>query len=69
MSSNVATNQQANLRTGPGEEFDKIGWIKAGRYVTVLTCDDDWSKVQVHGGDQNGTIAWVHNNLLRIVKG
>ena len=67
MSSKVATNRDANLRTGPGMEFEKIGWIKAGRYVTILDRDGKWSKCPVHGGDQDGTVAWIHNDLLRTV--
>ena len=40
MTSKFATDQTANLRTGPGMEFEILGWIKAGNgpnvcYTTV----------------------------------
>jgi len=64
MTNIAVTTSQANVRTGPDESYSKIGWIKEGRSVVILGGTEKWSRVKVIGGDMDGKIGWIHDDLL-----
>ena len=38
------------LRSGPGKEYDDLGTVRNGDYISVLSYGSVWSKVQTSGG-------------------
>jgi cell wall-associated NlpC family hydrolase len=48
--------QDLNVRTGPGVDFDRVGWKAEGQAVTVQARAEQW--VQLDDGD------WVHGHYL-----
>ncbi|MEW6076993.1 MAG: SH3 domain-containing protein [Thermodesulfobacteriota bacterium] len=50
----------ANIRNGPGTNFDVIWQVEQYYPVTILEKKDNWYKVQ----DFEGDIGWLHQSLL-----
>lgn len=51
--------ERANLRAGPGAEYERVGQLAAGRRVALLARHGDWVQVE-HGGRR----AWMRADLL-----
>ena len=51
---------RANVRSGPGTDYSKVGLLEAGDEVHVTGEGGDWMRIQ--GPD--GSIAYVHRSLL-----
>jgi uncharacterized protein YraI len=54
----------ANLRSGPGTAYDRLGILATGDVVSIVgrTGDGSWLKVEV---DQSGQSGWI---LARLVE-
>jgi len=50
----------ANLRKGPGSNFDVITKLSYGSILVQTEVDDGWSKVHT----ESGVSGWVHNSLI-----
>ena len=55
--------KRANLRSGPGTTFDKVGVLETGQQVRVTGETGDWLRVRLPGG----RTAFVYASLLAIV--
>jgi len=51
----------ANMRAGPGTEYERVGQVTAGRQVALLGRHSDWVRIE-HGGLR----AWIRGDLLQL---
>lgn len=60
-SSNSATanTDQIRIRTGPGTDFQTIGYLNKGQNVMILDQNENWTKVSSSFGD-----GWVYSDFL-----
>lgn len=54
--------ESANVRNGPGTNYDKIGEVANGNALTLLSRAGEWYKAQ----RDDGTIVWVMAELLAV---
>ncbi|WP_029215535.1 SH3 domain-containing protein [Kallotenue papyrolyticum] len=54
------TVEVANLRSGPGTSYERIGKLRQGQTVKLLGRNGDWFKVETSSG-QTG---WIHSELV-----
>lgn len=52
----------ANLRSGPGTDYARVGKLRQGQTVRLLGRSDDWYKVQA----KDGTTGWLHSELVDV---
>lgn len=52
----------ANLRSGPGTGYDRVGKLKQGQTVRLLGKNGEWYKVQTNGGQAG----WLHSELVEV---
>ncbi len=52
---------KANMRKGPGADFEVIGKLDYGTVIVQLGIDNDWCRVRT----KSGVAGWVHISLLR----
>ncbi|HEU4324395.1 MAG TPA: SH3 domain-containing protein [Roseiflexaceae bacterium] len=52
--------EQANLRNGPGTNYDSVGMLAQGTLVQVLARHEDW----YHAQQSDGRLVWVAAELL-----
>jgi hypothetical protein len=57
----VISVKLANMRGGPGEQYNVIGRLALGTVVMQLDASDDWIKIRTESGEHG----WVHNSLVR----
>lgn len=57
----VVGAERANLRAGPGVEYDQLGQLVAGRRVALLARYGDWVQVE-----HSGRRAWMRADLLEL---
>jgi len=53
---------EANLRTGPGTRYDKVGKVEQGDMLQVLSSQEGWYEVVSPDGDP----AWVFKRLVKV---
>lgn len=58
----TVTENNVNLRKGPGSAYDRVGSTDAASQVTLLAKHKDWYRVEL----SNGTRAWMYGELLNI---
>ena len=68
-SASVADNimrfsKNANLRAGPGANFDTVAWAGANAYASELQVQGDWVKVQMQ---ESKRIGWVYHSSIQSV--
>lgn len=56
------SEQNVNLRSGPGTAYDKLGALGAGVQLDLLARYDDWYKVRT----ARGTTGWVSMELVNV---
>ena len=56
------TSSKANLRSGPGMEYQVIAKVTKGKSLDVVEKKGDWLKVRQKGGKEG----WVHRELVKI---
>ena len=61
----MQASQRANLRNGPGTDYDKVGLLEVGDEVTVTGEAGEWLRVET----PNGGEAFVHGSLLAEASG
>lgn len=52
----------ANLRSGPGTEFDVVGVVPSGERVNLRSRSADWFEVET----ATGAIGWMSSQVLQI---
>ncbi len=57
------TNTNVNVRSGPGMEYSKIGFLKKGIIVTIIDYENGWYKI-----DFNDTEGYVFSELISLYK-
>lgn len=57
----IITATLANLRKGPGSDFDVIAQLSYGTVIVRTKVDNDWSEVRTKAGKTG----WIHNSLIR----
>ncbi|MCL6547876.1 MAG: LCP family protein [Alicyclobacillus sp.] len=55
----VVTGQSANIRSGPGTQYDIIGSVMNGQSVYVIGKSGDWDKVDMGGGRSGYIAGWL----------
>lgn len=50
----------ANMRTGPGKDFELVATVKYGVVFTPKEKDGDWIQVR----HEDGTSGWIYNKLI-----
>ncbi len=55
----------ANLRTGPGVNYDRVGQINSGQSTPVKGKNADGTWFQVAFADAPGGVAWVFNEVVK----
>lgn len=50
----------ANMRIGPGKNYEMVATVKYGVVFIPLEKEGDWIKVK----HEDGTVGWIFNNLL-----
>lgn len=58
----MTISSRANLRDGPGLEFERRAALAAGEPVTALATSAEWRHIERVGGERG----WVHSRLLEI---
>lgn len=58
----LKTTASANMRSGPGSNYRKIGGAPRGTKVTVVERRGNWVKVKA-----GGKTGWIHKSLLKSV--
>ena len=61
----MQASERANLRSGPGTDYDKVGLLEAGNEVTVTGEVGEWLRIEVLDGGE----AFVHGSLLAEASG
>lgn len=56
----VTAVANANLRSGPGLDHDRLGGIELGEQVTAVARSGEWYQVRTRAG----LLAWVHGRLV-----
>jgi hypothetical protein len=51
----------ANLRAGPGSQYDVVGKLTYGTIIVQLETREEWSMVRT----ESGKSGWIHNSLIR----
>ena len=54
---------RANVRSGPGTEYEKVGLLEAGEEVRVVGEAGEWLRIETAAGNE----AFVHGSLLQEV--
>jgi murein DD-endopeptidase MepM/ murein hydrolase activator NlpD len=56
----MTKDSQINIRTGPGREYSRVGYLDVGRRLKLIARHNDWIKVEAgeHGA------GWVRGDLL-----
>jgi uncharacterized protein YgiM (DUF1202 family) len=57
----VIVVSKANMREGPGSDFDVIDRLGYGTVIVQLGIDNEWCHVRT----KSGVAGWVHASLLR----
>jgi hypothetical protein len=57
----IVTVSGANLRGGPGSEFDVLEQLKFGTVVVELKSDKNWYQIRT----KKGKTGWIHASLVR----
>ena len=57
----VVTNRFANIRTGPGTRYTRIGRVYRGERFAVIDTRPGWHKIMYKGGD-----GWIFGKLVRL---
>jgi hypothetical protein len=57
----VVTNRYANIRSGPGTQYTRLGRVYAGNRFPVLSVQDDWVEISYSGRD-----AWIFATLVEL---
>jgi len=57
----VVSVSRANLREGPGAEYDVVATLDHGTVVVQLQERDDWYRVKA----KSGVAGWVHSSVVR----
>lgn len=52
----------ANLRSGPGTSYGRVGQLKQGQTVRLLGRNGDWYQVKTNAG----TTGWIHSELVDV---
>lgn len=52
----------ANIRSGPGMEYEKMTVARKGDILTLLEAKDDWYRVKL-----NEEVGWIYKTLVRII--
>jgi len=55
----------ANLRRGPGTNYERIGKLQQGQTVRLLGRNGDWYQVETKGGYKG----WIHGELVEVSSG
>lgn len=50
-----------NVRSGPGTDYDVVGWVQEGSKVSILEKGDVWSKVELA---KSGKVGYLKNMYL-----
>ena len=58
----TVTAERANLRSGPGTSFDKLGQVVQGDVLTLLEVQNDWYKVKTAEGKTAFVAAYLVNS-------
>jgi uncharacterized protein YgiM (DUF1202 family) len=57
----VVTNRYANIRTGPGTRYTRIGRVSRGERFPVIDTRPEWYKIMYKGSE-----AWIFSKLVRL---
>lgn len=57
----VVSVSKANLRKGPGLDYEVIGQLNFGTILVQVELADKWSKIET----QDGIVGWIHRDLIR----
>jgi len=57
----VVTNRYANIRTGPGTKYTRIGRVNRGERFPVIDIRPQWYKIMYRGRE-----AWIYGKLVRL---
>jgi len=57
----VVTNRYANIRTGPGTRYTRIGRVYRGERFPVVDTRPEWYKIMYKGRE-----AWIYSKLVRL---
>ncbi|MBN1283995.1 MAG: SH3 domain-containing protein [Anaerolineae bacterium] len=57
---------EANVRSGPGVDFGKVGTIYSGGKYVVLGVHRDYPWVQIQFEDSSSKTAWVYRDLVEL---
>lgn len=57
----VVTNRYANIRTGPGTRYTRIGRVSRGERFPVIDIRPQWYKILYKGGE-----GWIYSKLVRL---
>jgi len=57
----VVTNRYANIRTGPGTRYTRIGRVYRGERFAVIDIRPEWYKIMYKGGE-----GWIYGKLVRL---
>jgi hypothetical protein len=64
-----ADNEQINVRSGPGTDYDSIGVLIAGQEVAALGRSAGGSWIQVEYAGVAGGVGWVYSPLVTLLRG
>jgi len=55
----VVTGQTANLRSGPGTTYSKVGQVSKGDTLSLVKSSGDWHLVRTAGGTEGWVAGWL----------
>ncbi|RKZ87667.1 MAG: lipopolysaccharide transport periplasmic protein LptA [Gammaproteobacteria bacterium] len=61
----IVTATRLNIRSGPGQQYDKLGSFIQGSKLIVLTEQKDWVQVRGMIGSQV-IIGWIHRRYIQL---
>ena len=61
----MQASERANLRSGPGTDYDKVGLLEVGDEVTVTGEAGEWLRIETPDGGE----AFIHGSLLAEASG